>query len=427
MKGAHNRAEAVMAVVRWALLAAVFALAAGTTWRYWGPGDTHATHGPARFYCPMHPAVTSPDPGECPICHMRLEPIPQERTQRVLSGDAGVAPTAPMPTAPVMLALDRRQAIGVVTEAVTSRVVRDTLEVPAALETPEGARSEVHVRTPGFVERVLVRETGVRVSRGQTLALVYSPSLLQLQQELLLASRWGDAGLGGASLAARRALELNGMTAQDIDGVLRSGVPMRTVPLRASAGGTVLRRAILPGMYATPEVALYELAELSRLWVVARVPAAELWRVRRGLRAVFRADDGSATAEGTVERVEPSLDDATRSARVRVPVQNLRGALRPGQYGQVTLEGSEATAQLLIPRDALVDTGDARYVFVEREEGLFEPRAVRPGSLLEGRWWTVSGVREGERVVSRGAFLLDSESRLQAALSAAPTRDGGAP
>jgi Cu(I)/Ag(I) efflux system membrane fusion protein len=332
-----------------------------------------------------------------------------------------------MPTATVMLALDRRQAIGVVTEPVVTRVLRDTLEAPAALEAPEGARSEVHTRVPGFVERVLVRETGGHVSRGQTLAYLYSPALLQTQQELLLASRWNDGGLGGAAQAARRALELNGMSAQDVDTVLRTGTPLRAVPLRASAGGVVLRRAILPGMYATPEVALYELAELSTLWAVARVPAAELWRVRTGQRAVFTSDDRRSTAVGAVARVEPSLDDATRSARVRVPVPNPRGTLRPGQYGSITLEGAVATAQLLVPRDALVDTGDARYVYVEREEGLFEPRAVRPGSLVEGRSWTVTGVREGERVVSRGAFLLDSESRLQAALSAAPARDGGAP
>lgn len=449
-----SRRVKVMALVRWALLVAVTAVASVTLYRYWGPlperGGAVTT---ARYYCPMHPQVTSAAPGECPICHMALEPIPAERTQSHAHTmtppesprDAEVAPDGALEgVVPVMLTLDRQQLVGVVSEVVRRGDARSELRVPAVIEAPETSLAQVRVRAPGFIERIAVRETGVEVTQGQVLAWVYSPQVYQTQQELLTASRWAspgaDARAGSVATmasAARQSLELLGVAPTDIETILRTGNALRAVPLRAPVAGWVLRREAVLGLYATPETELYRIADLSRVWIIASVHERDLARVSLGLSGRF-----VATAAGIetprvarVTLVEPSVSVETRTARVRLELPNPSLALRPGQFGDVIfdaiLDAGAADRGWTIPRDAVIDTGRQQYVFVERGNGLFEPRAVRVGSLVGERWEVLEGLVEGERVVTRGAFMVDSESRLRAALASMPaagaSRDGGGP
>lgn len=221
----------------------------------------------------MHPQIRSPDPGECPICHMTLEPIPAERLQPAApastmgpptwcfdggaAADAGPALTPPPGVVPVVLSLERQQwLIGMTTALVVRRTLGQQLRVPGWLEAPENAAAQVHVRTPGFLERVDVRQSGVRVARGQTLAWIYAPEIYQAQQELLTARRWAgapaEAGMTGSPgptdvlQAARRRLQF-GLADGDIDEVLRRGSAMRAVPIRAPIGGYVTRYAAVLG------------------------------------------------------------------------------------------------------------------------------------------------------------------------------------
>lgn len=443
-----------MGVVRWAILLAVTAVAALTVWRYWGPGSAALpAHREDRYYCPMHPQIRSPDPGECPICHMTLEPIPEERLQPAAptsamgSEDAGsdgglppatadAGPTlAPPGVVPVVLSLERQQLIGVTTAPVVRRTLGQQLRVPGVVEAPENAAAQVHVRTPGFLERVEVRQSGVRVARGQTLAWLYAPEIYQAQQELLTARRWAGApaeagltesGPNDVFQAARRRLQFLGLADADIDEVLRRGASMRAVPIRAPIGGHVTRYAAVLGQYATPEMALYELSDLSRVWIVASLYERDLSRIRRGSAARFSAAGESAPIEARVELIEPSVGSETRTARVRLSVPNPAMRLRPGQYGDVTFALPGASS-LVVPRDAVADTGVAQYAFVDAGGGRFEPRRVRTGALLGEDLEVLEGLREGERVVARGSFMVDSESRLQAALAGSPApSDAGA-
>lgn len=444
--GASPRGLRVMAVVRWAILLAVTAVAVFSVWRYWGPGDAaRPEHRADRYYCPMHPQIRSPDHGECPICHMRLEPIPEERRQSTTPrpADAGSADdtgaaagtdaggtTAPPGVVPVTLSLERQQLIGMTTAPVVRRALSSELRVPGVVEAPESAVAQVHVRAPGFLERVAVRESGVRVARGQPLAWIYSPQLYQAQQELLTARRWaGDVADGGTAAgsgpadvlsSARRNVALLGMADGDIDGVLQRGVALRAVPVRAPIDGYVTRYAAVLGQYATPETTLYELSDLSRVWVVASLYERDLARVRRGTPAQFlAAGEPGPPLAARVDLVEPSVGAETRTARVRLSLANPALRLRPGQYGDVTFALPGAVA-LVVPRDAVADTGSARYAFVDAGGGRFEPRRVRTGALVGEDLEVLDGLREGERVVSRGGFMVDSESRLQAALAGGP-------
>ncbi|TAK30815.1 MAG: efflux RND transporter periplasmic adaptor subunit [Myxococcaceae bacterium] len=443
------RSLRVMAVVRWAILLAVTALAAFSVWRYWGPGSAVLpAHREDRYYCPMHPQIRSPDPGECPICHMTLEPIPAERRQPVAptttigssdagsdggavvaAADVGTAQSPPPGLVPVTLSLDRQQLIGMTTALVVRRALGAQLRVPGVVEAPENAAAQVHVRTAGFLERVEVRQGGVRVSRGQTLAWIYAPEIYQAEQEMLTARRWAGATQDGGMTepghdevfaGARRRLQFLGVADGDIDEVLRRGVAMRAVPIRAPIGGYVTRYAAVLGQYATPDMTLYELSDLSRVWIVASLYERDLARVRRGMTAQFVAAGESGPAvEARVDLIEPSVGADTRTARARLSVANPTMRLRPGQYGDVTFS-LPSTASLVVPRDAVADTGVAQYVFVDRGGGRFEPRRVRTGVLAGEDLEVTDGLREGERVVTRGSFMVDSESRLQAALAASP-------
>lgn len=421
------RALRVMALVRWGLLAIVTTLAVATVWTFWGPQrDEHSAHAADLYYCPMHPQIRSPRPGHCPICHMNLELIPDERQQApVAAAPPGVTP--PHVTA-VTLPADKQQAIGLVTAPVELATLGERLRVPGVISAPETGLAQVRVRAPGFVESVAVRQTGARVRRGQPLAYVFSPEIYRAQEELLAASRWSAGGqapgtAADLTAATRRSLELLGVGDTELEEILRTGRPIRALAVRAPINGVVTRFGAILGSRADPEMVLYEIADLSTVWVVASVHERELAALRVGMTARFTAADGGAARDGRIDLIEPVLDEASRTTRVRVVVANRDQALRPGQYGEVELELAAAPG-LFVPRDAVIRTGESDYVYLASGADRFEPRKVVTGPMRDGRIQIRDGLSEGQRVVTRGSFLLDSESRLQDSLAAAPPATG---
>ncbi len=167
----------VMGFVRWMLLALVTLATARTMWTFWGPRSAaHPSQQEHAFYCPMHPQIRSPEPGECPICHMNLEPIPAaRRSEAAPAAGASSMAAAPDDVVAVSISAEKQQAIGLLTSEVTSDARGGVLRVPGVVNAPETGLSQVRVRAAGFVEKVAVSQTGVRVTRGQTLAWIYSP------------------------------------------------------------------------------------------------------------------------------------------------------------------------------------------------------------------------------------------------------------
>lgn len=421
------RALRTMAIVRWLLLALVALVAAYSVWTFWGPSrHEHAEHRVDRYYCPMHPEIRSPDPGECPICHMRLEPIPEGRQSQKSSTPSGPSSVVPPDVTTVTLSEEKQQAVGLGTMEVESAALGDRLRVPGIVSAPETGRSEVRVRAPGFVEQVLVRQTGAKVSRGQPLALVFSPEIYRAEEEFLAASRWSAAGSGegtasgaAADLAAasRRALELLGMSSAEIDEVARTQKPIKAIAVRAPAAGFVTRFNAILGSRAEPDTVLYEIADLSSVWVIASVHEREVGALVVGKTARFLPSGGHAEAlEGRIDLIEPLLEESTRTTRVRLVLKNTDGHLRPGQYGDVLFDLPEQVG-LFVPRDAVIRTGEHEYVYVALGKDRFEPRLVKTGRVREGRVEVLSGLEAGWHVVVRGGFMLDSESRLQASLA----------
>jgi Cu(I)/Ag(I) efflux system membrane fusion protein len=367
----------------------------------------------------MHPQVISNEPGECPICHMDLVPVAKEESHAAMA-DAGEDDAgAPPGTVPITLSLDRIQAIGVRTALVEEGASASMLRVTASVQPTEQGTAEVHTRTPGFVESISVNQTGEAVGSGQRLLSLYSPEVLQAENELLTVRRWnGDAG--ATATAARTKLELLGMAPADIDQVITTGQPIRAFPIVAPRGGYVTKKNVVLGSYVTPEMVLYELQDLSRVYIVGDVFLRDLSYVAVGQAATFHQGGASGkTVSGKIDLVYPVVNAEARTRRVRMQVTNAGRALTPGDYGMLEIATS-GRKMLLVPRDALIDSGTATYVFVVEGEGHFVPRTVVTSGLEGERIAIAEGLKAGERVVSGATFLIDSESRLQATLAQSP-------
>jgi membrane fusion protein, copper/silver efflux system len=437
-----------MSVIRWGLvfvmgLVAVLSIAYATGALAKVSSSGALAEHARLYYCPMHPSVVQDHPGECPICSMTLVPKPDGGADdKRPATTARAVDEKPVPgLADLELPAGRIRLIGMRTAKVERAALSDSLRAAGVIAANERGLSEISVRFSGWVQQLMVSETGQRVRRGEVLANVYSPEVLRAEQEYLTARAWdgktsaavdptaaghhGDATVGGGaqgSLAgdARRRLELLGIAAPEIDAMAARGKAGDSVPIRAPSDGYVTARNVVPGAAIQAGAPLFEVADLSKVWFVADVFEQDAARLRAGQKASLElvAYPGERFT-GRVQFLSPTLNAATRTLRVRLELANKTGPggvkLRPGMYGSAALELPSASG-LLIPSEALVDTGDNQYVFVAKAEGHFEPRLVKVGARAGDKVQVSEGVAEGETVVTTGNFLLDSESRLRSAI-----------
>jgi Cu(I)/Ag(I) efflux system membrane fusion protein len=374
-------------------------------------GAHGATPGATEYTCPMHPDfITHDGKARCPECKMKL-------VVREAAGVPGLVP--------VELSAERIQLMGMKTAVAAVEPLATTLRAAGFVTASEDGLISVNARYSGWVENLPVAQIGQPVKTGDVLATIYSPELLNAQQIFLNALKWSDRkGAAPAAPAttndlereARQRLELLGVAPRDVDAIAAAGQPMRAVPVRAPGRGFVVRKSVVKGASVQSGTELFQLADLSTVWVLVDVPEGDLARVRLGQKATFEV--ASAPGQGHAGRVQfiyPGLNAGSRTLQARVELANPKLELRPGMFGDVTLE-TDAAEAVVIPSDALVDTGDHRYVFVDRGGGRFEPRSVRPGARDGARVAILSGLAAGERVVTRASFLLDSESRMRAAV-----------
>jgi membrane fusion protein, copper/silver efflux system len=286
----------------------------------------------------------------------------------------------------------------------------------AATVVPDEARiRHLHARVSGWVEDVMVSHTGQTVRRGDPLVSVFSQDLYASQLEYLAAhARSAQAPVSVVLAASRERLRVLGMTEAQIGAIERSGRPQRNVVLHAPHDGIVLRRAAFPGTAIDPSTELVTLADLSTVWVVAEFAEQDAALAQLGAPVrITLAGAGAGALDATLDFVAPTVSERTRGVRVRAAVPNPAGTLRPGLSGWLELE-SAAEGLLTVPREAVVDTGTEQYVYVETAPARYEPRRVVLGARMPTRAVVLDGLVEGELVLSSGAFLVDSESRLRA-------------
>ena len=316
---------------------------------------------------------------------------------------------------PVGVSESTMRRLGIRLSTVALESLTQEVRAVATVVPDESRISHVHTRVSGWVEHLDVNTTGEMVHSGQPLAHISSQELFSSQTEYLAIRKTTSAsGITSAVVAGGRTrLGVLGMTPADIEAIEQTGEPKRLITVAAPRSGVVVNRGVTVGTAVDPSTTLLTIADLSRVWILAEVPEANIANVTIGTRALvdFPAS-GRAPFATRIDFIYPTLSERTRTLRVRLSAANPKGALRPGLYGTVAFE-STGTPVITVPRDAVVDTGEQQHVFVANGD-LFEPRTVTLGVQLADRVEVRTGLIEGERIAAAGVFLLDSESRLRA-------------
>lgn len=385
------------------------------------PEEHALKHLDSSYVCPMHPQIVRGEPGSCPICGMDL--VLQER-----SDDDAEQPS-------VKIDARTAQNMGVRTTEVRRDTLWKYIETVGYVDYDEERVTHVHPRASGWVEALNVSAIGDRVKAGDVLLELYSPEMVQAQEELLIALRADPARLTGKrreSLIAsgRERLRLLGFPDFVIERLIRTGEVRRTVPLVAAQNGVVTALGLREGMYVTPANELYTIADLSRVWVQVDVFEHQLDWVSAGRPGEIEvAALPGRRWEGEVDYVYPTLDPRTRTLRVRLKFENPEGVLKPNMLADVVIYGGPRRDVIAIPREAVIPGAEAARVVKVMEDGVFQPVNVRLG-MQSGEWVEVlSGLDAGDRVVVSGQFLIDSESNLQASfrrMGEAPAEAGHA-
>jgi Cu(I)/Ag(I) efflux system membrane fusion protein/cobalt-zinc-cadmium efflux system membrane fusion protein len=373
------------------------------------PGGAEAEY----WKAPMDPTYIRKQPGKSPM-GMDLVPVCPEET----TAGSGVH------IEPGMI-----QNMGVKMARVERTDLTRSIRAVGRVDYDERRVAHVHTKVQGWIEKLFVEYEGETVERGTPMLEIYSPELLATQEELLIAKRYRettgasdseDVRAGGQSLldATRRRLELWDIPDREIDALLERGTVRKTLTLVAPSSGVVTQMMARHGMEVNTEMNLYTIADLSRVWVYANVYEYELPWVAVGQRATVELSYlPGRTFEGEVTYVYPFLDPKTRTARVRVELENPDRILKPDMFANVEIHAEELKDVLTVPEAAVIRSGRRTLVVVALGEGRFEPREVVLGvDSGDGQLEILEGLAESERIVTSGQFLIDSESKLQDAV-----------
>jgi Cu(I)/Ag(I) efflux system membrane fusion protein len=341
---------------------------------------------------------------------------------------AGVKMTE-IPAGTVVVSPERQQLTGVRYGRAEYRSLEKAIRTVGRLEFDEKKISMVNPKIGGWIEELYVDYTGKMVRKGQPLLSIYSPELVSTQQELLLAlkakeilskSPIAEVAAGGESLleAAKKRLLLWDITPQQIETLEKTGEIKKTMVLYSAADGFVLEKMAFKGMSIMPGAALYKIGDLSSIWIIADIYEFELPFVQVGQKAVITLTSFPGESfEAAATYIYPALDPKTRTAKIRFDLPNPEFRLKPEMWAQVELK-VPLGRKLVVPEEAVMDSGTMQMVFVDRGQGHFESRHIQVGSKVQGYYEVLSGLKEGERVVTSANFLIDSESQLKGATGA---------
>jgi len=334
---------------------------------------------------------------------------------------------ASTPRSGVTIDARRQQLIGVRTVAATKTAATATIRAVGSVRAAETRLADVNVKLDGWIRELFVDYTGKAVTTGQPLFTLYSPDLLATETEYVLAikarDRLQESALADAKaradqlvMAARQRLALWDLTEEQLRALDETREPSSTVTFRSPVDGVVMEKIAVNGMHIASGQTLYRIADLSTVWVEADVYETEVPLVHVGERATVTLDAYPGERfTGRVIYIYPYIDEKTRTNRVRYELANRGGRLKPGMFANVEMTAPAGSA-VVIPLNALLDSGREQIVFVGQRDGYFEPRKVKVGRRLGDEVQILDGIKEGELVATGAAFFLDSESQLRASL-----------
>ena len=422
---------------------------------------------PLYFRHPMNPKVTSPTPAKdemgmdyLPVYAEDLAPAAAPDKGRILyyRHPMGAADTSTSPKKDEMgmdylpvyanevanqrqvsISPEKIQKLGVKTEKVSLRPLARSIRALGSIQVDERRVHGVTAKFEGWIQRLYVNATGQPVKRGQPLLEVYSPELVAAQHEYLIA-REGEKALGTASTQAQataaqlsrnalQRLRFWGIAPAQLQYLQTQAQALDTLPLLSPADGVVMEKPAVEGMRFMPGELLFRIADLGTVWLLVDVFEQDLEGVKLGQTVAVHINAyPEQPFNGKVSFIYPTLTTETRTAKLRIELPNPLGLLKPGIYGSVTLTAADGMAErLAVPDSAILDSGTRQVVLVQLPEGRFEPRVVSLGRKADGYVEVLSGVADGESVVTSANFLIDAESNLKGALDALEQPGGKIP
>ena len=408
-------------------------------------GQTAADTEVDYYTCTMHPSVQSKDPGKCPICSMDLVPVKKDTAGNKAGGNQSTSKAEAQSmgnmnmdsksessgsSTEFTVPVERQQQIGVTYAAVTKRPIQLSIRSVGMLESNTSKMFDYVARVDGYVQELKVSSPGQQVSQGQPLMTIYSPDLHSTEQELV--NLLNDRDRGGAGRvstdqlieASKRRLKLWNVSDQEIAELEKSRKPSDQLMLRSPFDGVVNEVMSRPGMNVKLGDKLISVLDLSNLWVWAEFYENEIGLLKQGQPIdVSVPAFPNQTFQGQIAVINPVVDTAKRTVRVRIDIPNPKAQLRPGMYAnvEVKIDGGEG---LTIPVQAALPTGERMLVFLDRGQGKLLPRYVQVGrsfNTFDGRqqesyYQVIDGLQEGDRIVASANFLIDAESQVQGAL-----------
>ncbi len=354
----------------------------------------------------------------------RPKPVPTPKSVDLPTQTSST--TSEMPETAFRISPEKQQLIGVQYGTVEYQVISKSLRAVGRLAYDETKIIRISPKIEGWIEKVYVDFTGKLVKKGQPLLSIYSPDLVQTQEEYLLAIK-GRRQLGESPFpeavnfseslvqSARRRLEFWDISEAQIRELEKRGTPTRAMTLYAPASGFVTARNAFPRQRVTPETELYAIADLSTVWVIADIYEFEAADIKMGQPATVTISSYPGREfKGKITYIYPQLDNTTRTLKVRVELANKGFEFKPDMYADVVLNISYGR-RLIVPQEAVMDSGSEKLVYVSLDNGYFEPRKVQLGAKVDDKFIVLAGLKEGERVVTSGNFLVDSESKLKSA------------
>lgn len=374
-----------------------------------------------------------------PMGHPDTSPVPKKDSMGMDYLPVYEGEESPSGSSVVKISTEKIQKLGVRTEVVATRELTRIVRAVATVEADERRLYTVAPKFDGWIQRLYVNTTGQAVKKGDALMDVYSPELITAQHEYLIA-RKGMQSVKGSGPEVRAGMQrlsenalqrLRNWDISDVDlKVLREeGRSKQYVTLRSPASGTVIEKPAIQGKRFMAGEVLYQIADLSKVWVLADVFEQDLGIVQRGQSAAIRMDAyPDKVLNGEVTFIYPTVMPETRTTKVRIELPNAQGLLKPAMYGRVEFASIHSKNKVLaVPDSAVLDSGIRRLVLVDLGEGRFEPRTVKLGMHADGYAEVLGGLEAGETVVVSANFLIDAESNLKAALGGFSHHPGSAP
>ena len=382
-----------------------------------GTGQQSSERKVLYWYDAMNPQRRYDKPGKAPD-GMDLVPKYADGDNTAMSN---------MPAGTVKISAQKQQLIGVRTATVERIPLVRTITTTGQVTPDERRIEHIHLKISGWLNQVYVDYIGKLVKKGEPLFTIYSPDLVATEEEFLIASRgektlgssqFTDVAAGAQSLlrSARERLKLWDISDAQIDQLEKTGQVTRDLTFYSPADGFVLDRKAFPHTSVSPDMELYTIVDLSNIWVNADIYEYEVPYIRIGQSATMQPSYfPGKTYSGRVTFIYPTVDPVSRTVKVRLEFSNPQFELKPQMFTNVKFTINYGQ-QILLPQEALLDSGEKQYVFLAGGDGIFEPRQVETGAKLDGKVMITSGLKPGDTVVLSGNFLIDSESRLKSAM-----------